>query len=251
MIPLLALAQILVCSDVSCGSTTGKDAANVQANDLVKYCAASTPDRSTACTNVQIIPWHSMNSYSRVLTDDGYWRVSDVPSGSPPSTPTSPTPPIITPPTVTPIYDIVLSWQCATDSATGACVPATGFHLYYNLVGAQPTMLSVGNIFAYTITAPPAGNYEIRISATTASGETGISNPALVTISAPSAPVTPPPTQAKITETPGTWTLKQGSSNVQTGLASYDACKALAASKATTTPTKYLCNVSDTLVVSK
>jgi hypothetical protein len=51
------------------------------------------------------------------------------------------------------------------------------------------------------------------------------------------------------TETPGTWTLKKGTSNVQTGIASYEACRAVAQSKATTTATKYTCNVANILTV--
>ena len=65
-------------------------------------------------------------------------------------------------------------------------------------------------------------------------------------------PVTPPPATVVITtEVLGTWTLKKGTSNVQTGLASYQACKTLVESKATTTAVKYTCNVSNSLTVKK
>lgn len=55
--------------------------------------------------------------------------------------------------------------------------------------------------------------------------------------------------EVQLTETLGTWTLKKGTSNVKTGLATYPACKDAAKALATSTATKYTCNVSNVVVV--
>lgn len=153
------------------------------------------------------------------------------------------------PPTTTPGNGtLVITWDAVTTSVGGGPATVTGYHVRWN--GAAVGEYITGNVLSYTITGP-AGSYSVTVAAIDATGESDQSLPVAGTIA--TTPPDPPPTNPPVTtvEVLGTFTLKKGTSNVQTGLADYAACKALAESKATATPTKYFCTVSHTLTVSK
>lgn len=140
---------------------------------------------------------------------------------------------------------VVISWSDSSQDTNGQSrtLPIVKHTIYY---GTDPAQLAnkldvAGNAVSQSIDITTSGTYYFSITATTDS-ESDRSNLASKVVAAP--PVT-------ITELLGTYSLKKGTSNVQTGLATYADCKALAASKATATATKYSCAVSNTVTVKQ
>lgn len=167
------------------------------------------------------------------------------------SSTTSPPPP---PPTTTPANgSLIVTWTAPTTNPQGGPITITGYHVRWS--GAAAGEYITGNVLTYTIMAPP-GFYSVTVAAIDATGESVPSNPATGTIAANDPPPPPPPPppipQATVVEVPGTYSLKKGSANVETGLASYAVCLARASAIAPVGTTIYNCTlVGNKITVTK
>jgi hypothetical protein len=237
-----ANAQVLICSSVwgqaPSGCATGR-CATPSATDLVSTDAAGADRGWKAFGTLQ--PTDKVDACAAKDPADyrditGRVAVSTLGS--------TPVPPVVPPPTPTP-GSLTITWTAPTTNTDGTPANVTGYRVTWT--GAASGEAVLGNVLTYTLVGVP-GTYFVRLYARDASGESQPTNPVSGVIT---ASVPPPVPTVITTEVLGTWTLKRGTSNVLTGLATYEACKAAAEARATTTAVKYTCNLSNSVTVRR
>lgn len=125
-----------------------------------------------------------------------------------------------------------MAWVAPSQNVDGSQAQVVNYRLSWS--GTRAGAVLTGNVQSYALDLAP-GTYSITLTALDAASESDPTNPAIVTVAGP-----------QVTDVLGSWTLKKGSSNLQTGIADYQACKDLAAGKAVG---KYFCAVSNAVTV--
>lgn len=235
------------CNDVPVWKAPGPDVSVRAQNEsssqwpLMKSLAASD--------SLEISSIATAGSPAKCSQITGKAAVSDLLGSTPP---TEPTPP----PTQNPMpcgYGCFTdNWTAPTQNTDGTPAHITNYRLSWT--GPQSGSTLTGNVLTYTVTGLAAGTYSVVLTALDATSESDPTPAASVAVTA--APVTPPdttpPTATVVTEVLGTYTLRKGTTNIQTGLPTYEACKEAALSRALSVPTKYNCiTVGNSIVVVK
>lgn len=140
-----------------------------------------------------------------------------------------------------------VTWITATKNTDGTSISdLIGYRACVGKTLPPSQCVDLGNVLTYTFSNLTAGTYYATVATRATSGVSDASNPVQFVVTATAPPPQPP---VVTTEALGTWTLRKGTSNVLTGLAAYEACKAEAEKRATATATKYFCNVSNSVTV--
>jgi len=75
-----ARADVVVCVDQACTQRTAKPKASLVATDVVLWCSSGSTAGSQSCATPQPLRYGSVQQYSWVLTDTGWYRLQDVPT---------------------------------------------------------------------------------------------------------------------------------------------------------------------------